>query len=99
MWRRTHGSAQRRPKRLDSLRSTGDAATVATRMHEHEVEVDEPLVRRLLTSQMPHLAGHALSIVEPWGTDNGIWRLGGEFVVRLPRIAWAVGQIARTHRV
>ena len=41
---------------------------------------------------MPDLAHLPLSIVEPWGTDNAIWRLGAELVVRLPRIHWAAGQ-------
>lgn len=62
------------------------------RMHPDEVEVDTALVRRLLTMQMPHLAGHHLAPVEPWGTDHAIWRLGDDLVVRLPRIAWASGQ-------
>ena len=64
-------------------------------MHDDEVEVDEALVRRLLAAQMPHLADRPLSMVEPWGTDNGIWRLGDDLVVRLPRIGWAEGQVTR----
>jgi aminoglycoside phosphotransferase (APT) family kinase protein len=64
-------------------------------MHDDEVEVDEALVRRLLAAQLPELAGLPLAIVEPWGTDNAIWRLGPDLVVRLPRIRWAVGQIDR----
>ena len=54
--------------------------------------MDEALVYRLLRSQMPDLADLPLTIVEPWGTDNAIWRVGGERVVRLPRIHWAAGQ-------
>ena len=64
-------------------------------MHADEVDVDEDLVRRLLASQLPHLAHLALRAVEPWGTDNAIWRLGDELVVRLPRIHWATGQAAK----
>ena len=62
------------------------------RMHDDEVPVDEALVRRLLVDQLPALAGLPLQIVEPWGTDNAIWRHGDDLVVRLPRIAWAAGQ-------
>lgn len=65
------------------------------RMHDDEVEVDEVLVRRLLASQMPDLADRPLTAVEPWGTDNAVWRLGDDLVVRLPRIHWATGQIER----
>jgi aminoglycoside phosphotransferase (APT) family kinase protein len=64
-------------------------------MHDDEVDVNDGLVRRLLAAQMPQLAGLTLTIVEPWGTDNAIWRLGDELVVRLPRIHWAAGQIDR----
>lgn len=62
------------------------------RMHDDEVDIDEGLVRRLLDAQLPHLAEQQLTLVEPWGTDNAIWRLGTDFVVRLPRIRWARGQ-------
>jgi aminoglycoside phosphotransferase (APT) family kinase protein len=68
---------------------------VTIRMHDDEVEVDEVLVRRLLASQMPDLADRPLTVVEPWGTDNAVWRLGDDLVVRLPRIHWATGQIER----
>ena len=62
-------------------------------MHDDEVDVDDALVRRLLASQMPALAELPLGVVEPWGTDNAIWRLGSDLVVRLPRIHWAEGQV------
>jgi aminoglycoside phosphotransferase (APT) family kinase protein len=68
------------------------------RMHDDEVAVDAALVRRLLRSQMPDLADLDLRMVEPWGTDNAVWRLGDELVVRLPRIHWAVGQVDRDAR-
>lgn len=64
-------------------------------MHSNEVDVGPTIVRRLLAEQMPELAELHLSIVEPWGTDNAIWRLGDELVVRFPRIASAEGQIGR----
>jgi aminoglycoside phosphotransferase (APT) family kinase protein len=69
-------------------------ASVPTRMHREEVEIDDDLVRRLLTTQMPEFADRPIVRVEPWGTNNGIWRLGDDLVVRLPRIGWAEGQVA-----
>ena len=71
---------------------------MSLRMHIDEVEVDEALVRRLLASQLPHLASRPLTVVEPWGTDNAIWRLGDDLVVRLPRIHWATEQVDRDAR-
>lgn len=64
-------------------------------MHEDEVDVDTALVECLLASQLPALINGRLAVVEPWGTDNAIWRLGENLVVRLPRIGWAVGQVRR----
>jgi aminoglycoside phosphotransferase (APT) family kinase protein len=61
-------------------------------MHDDEVQIDEVLVRRLLRAQMPDLADLPLRVVEPWGTDHGIWRLGDELVIRVPRIHWATAQ-------
>lgn len=58
-------------------------------MHEGEVAIDEALVRSLVDQQFPELAGGSIVSVEPWGTDNAIWRLGDDLVLRLPRIYWA----------
>ena len=64
-------------------------------MHDDEVPVDVELVARLIAEQYPHWSDLELRPVEPWGTDNAIWRLGEDLVVRLPRIAWAKEQPAR----
>ena len=66
---------------------------MTVRMHEDEIEVGDTIVRRLLRSQMPNLAELPPIAVEPWGTDNAIWRLGSDLVIRLPRIHWAAGQV------
>ncbi len=66
---------------------------MSIRMHDQEVEVDDAVVYRLLAAQMPDLADRPLVKVEPWGTDNAVWRPGDDLVVRLPRIHWATNQI------
>jgi aminoglycoside phosphotransferase (APT) family kinase protein len=53
-------------------------------MHGDEVTVDETVVRRLLAGQVPQWADLPLEPVEPRGTDNWLYRLGEELVVRLP---------------
>src|SRR5437870_7162647 len=55
------------------------------RMHVDELEIDEALVRRLLGEQFPEWAELPLRRIEPAGTVNAIFRLGGELSVRLPR--------------
>jgi aminoglycoside phosphotransferase (APT) family kinase protein len=66
-----------------------------TRMHADEVPTDVGLVRRLLAAQFPQWAGLPLTPVPSAGTDNAVYRLGEDKAVRLPRIHWATGQIAR----
>ncbi len=56
----------------------------AVPLHEDEVTVDEHLVRALLRSQRPDLAG--LPIFDAGGgTDNTMFRLGQAYVGRFPR--------------
>jgi aminoglycoside phosphotransferase (APT) family kinase protein len=62
-------------------------------MHDDELDIDEDLVRTLLRAQMPPLAERPLTRVEPWGTDNAIWRLGDDLVLRLPRQEGKDGQV------
>ncbi|WP_207632329.1 aminoglycoside phosphotransferase family protein [Occultella kanbiaonis] len=61
-------------------------------MHPGQAPTDEHLVRRLLAAQFPRLADLPISPVDHYGTDHDIYRLGADFVVRLPRTDWAAGQ-------
>ena len=54
-------------------------------MHADELDLDEPLVRRLVAEQFPRWAELPLRRVEPSGTVHAIFRLGDELSVRLPR--------------
>jgi aminoglycoside phosphotransferase (APT) family kinase protein len=65
----------------------------AGKMHADEVNTDVSLVGRLLAAQFPYWADFPLEPVPSAGTDNAIYRLGGDMAVRLPRIHWAVGQV------
>jgi aminoglycoside phosphotransferase (APT) family kinase protein len=62
---------------------------MVARMHDGEVGIDEALVRCLVEEQFPELADRSIASVKPWGTDNAIWRLGDDLVLRLPRVYWA----------
>jgi aminoglycoside phosphotransferase (APT) family kinase protein len=62
-------------------------------MHVDEVSTDVRLVERLLAAQFPSWAGLPVEPVPSAGTDNALYRLGEDMVVRLPRIDWAVGGV------
>lgn len=64
-------------------------------MHDNEVDTDPDLVRRLLAAQQPQWAHLPIELVESYGTDHDIYRLGPTMAARLPRIAWAAGQAAK----
>ncbi|MGK5737924.1 aminoglycoside phosphotransferase family protein [Micromonospora sp. URMC 103] len=53
-------------------------------LHEGEIPVDEVVVRSLLEEQRPEWAALSLSPAGS-GTDNNMYRLGDDLLVRLPR--------------
>ena len=65
------------------------------KMHADEMEIDVSLVVRLVAAQFPQWADLPIEPVRSAGTDNALYRLGDEMVVRLPRIHWAVGQVQK----
>jgi aminoglycoside phosphotransferase (APT) family kinase protein len=67
-------------------------------MHDNEVETDADLVRALLRSQHPQWADREIERVPSAGTDNAIYRLGDDLAARLPRIDWAVDNVAKEQR-
>ena len=73
-------------------------ARVVRVVHPDEVYTDTALVERLLTAQFPQWATLPIQRVASAGTDNALYRLGDELVVRLPRIHWAVGQVEKEQR-
>ena len=66
-----------------------------TKMHPDETETDAALVRRLLAQQFPEWAGLPIELVDSYGTDHDIYRLGDRLSARLPRIGWATQQAAK----
>jgi aminoglycoside phosphotransferase (APT) family kinase protein len=64
-------------------------------MHLDEVAVDDDLVRGLIRAQFPQWAHLVVQRMPSTGTDNAIYRLGRRMGLRLPRIHWAVHQIAK----
>lgn len=54
-------------------------------MHSDEIEIDAPLVERLIREQFPQWTDLSITAVPASGTVNAIFRLGDELQVRLPR--------------
>ncbi len=63
-------------------------------MHEDEVRATPELVERLVAEQCPQWADLPVTTLpdDVEGTDNVLFRLGDELVVRMPKIEWAQGQ-------
>lgn len=67
-------------------------------MHDGEIVADPALVGRLLAAQFPQWAHLPLTPVPSAGTDNSIYRLGDDMLVRLPRVEWSVAQVEKEQR-
>src|SRR5262245_59256437 len=71
---------------------------MAPRMHHDQTDHDADLVRRLLEAQRPEWAHLSIEPVVSTGTDNAMYRLGHEMVVRLPLRPKAVETAAKECR-
>jgi aminoglycoside phosphotransferase (APT) family kinase protein len=67
-------------------------------MFPDEVDIDASLVGRLIAGQFPRWAGLPLTEVRSAGTDNAIYRLGGELAVRLPRLGRSAVDVDKEQR-
>jgi len=63
-----------------------------------EVQIDIPLVRRLVAAQFPRWASLPIEPVESAGWDNTIFRLGADLAVRLPRRRVSAEHISNEHQ-
>lgn len=66
-------------------------------MHADEVAVGDEVVRRLVAEQLPEWGGLTIRRLPPVGTDNHLFRLGDDLLVRMPRIHWAAGSAEWEH--
>ena len=67
-------------------------------MHDDELDLDAALVQRLLRAQMPRWADLPIARVASSGTDNAMFRLGDDMVVRMPRVERAVPRLENEQR-
>jgi aminoglycoside phosphotransferase (APT) family kinase protein len=64
------------------------------RMHAGQADIDEDLVRRLVSGQFPHWADLPVEPLASGGTINAVYRLGDSLTVRLPLTSGGVEDIA-----
>jgi aminoglycoside phosphotransferase (APT) family kinase protein len=70
-----------------SLHVVRRAATMrAPKLHAGELDVSPELARRLIAEQFPHWADLPVHAAASAGTECVLYRLGEDFVVRLPRM-------------
>ena len=67
-------------------------------MHHDEIDTDVDLVRQLLTTQQPQWADLAVGPVSSTGTENAMYRLGDDMVVRLPLRPSSARPVEKEHR-
>lgn len=70
----------------------------ATKMQPDELDIDTALVERLVAGRFPEWAALPVRAVESAGTDNAMFRLGDELVVRLPRVPYAARHVEKEQR-
>jgi aminoglycoside phosphotransferase (APT) family kinase protein len=68
------------------------------RMHDDELEVDEPLVGRLLVTLSPAYDGLPLRRFAASGSTNALFRLGDDLLVRVPRQPGGTATIEKERR-
>lgn len=64
-------------------------------MHKDEADTNPALVKALLAEQFPAWSDLPLTPVPSAGTDNALYRLGDDMLVRLPRVNWAARQVTK----
>jgi aminoglycoside phosphotransferase (APT) family kinase protein len=70
----------------------------AAKMREGEIDIDAPLVGRLIAGRFPRWARLPVERIASSGTENAMFRLGTDKVVRLPRHPGAVEAVAHELR-
>ncbi|MGW3208469.1 aminoglycoside phosphotransferase family protein [Streptomyces sp. NPDC001135] len=68
------------------------------KMHADEADLDAPLVQRLIAHRFPHWAALPVRRLASSGTENAMFRLGSDLLVRLPRRPGAVPDLTHEQR-
>lgn len=80
------------------MKPKGPYRMTSPKLHPDEVDIDVPLVCRLVANQFPRWRDLPISRVRSASTDNAMYRLGDDMVVRLPRLPRAVKPLEKEQR-
>lgn len=64
-------------------------------MHDDEIHIDERVIRGLVRTQLPQWRDLTIERVESAGTDNALFRLGSDMVLRLPLTTGAASSLGK----
>ena len=71
---------------------------MSTHLHTDELSIDAALVRRLVDAQLPQYAALPINRLGASGSSNVLFRLGEDFLVRLPRQPGGGSAILKEHK-
>lgn len=60
---------------------------------EGQIDIGIDIAVHLLTTQFPHWSDLPIAPIKSGGTDNALFSLGEDMVIRLPRATWATQQV------
>ncbi|HET6879275.1 MAG TPA: aminoglycoside phosphotransferase family protein [Pirellulales bacterium] len=80
---------------LTNIARRKEFTVTSIKMHADEVDINSNLVRRLIRSQFPEWADLKVVSVPFRGTDNALYRLGSDMVIRLPRRDQSAGRLEK----
>lgn len=60
---------------------------------EGQIQIDLPVAARLVATQFPAWGDLPIAPIKSAGTDNALFSLGSDMVIRLPRATWATQQV------
>ncbi|MFK7824157.1 MAG: aminoglycoside phosphotransferase family protein [Oligoflexales bacterium] len=69
-----------------------------TKLHDDEVDIDVTIVKHLIAKQFPQYDRQVVSALVPSGTDNKMFKLGLDKIVRLPRTSGAVASLQKEEK-
>jgi aminoglycoside phosphotransferase (APT) family kinase protein len=67
------------------------------KLHPNEPDITPDIVQQLLATQFPQFADAPLQLLNAGGTENVLYRLGDDHLLRFPRIDWAVTPLKKDH--